>query len=178
MHWLQLLLNRRRVKAKFHYTGPTGPARTRTDFVGDPHGPNGVSRRPGPQKSPCGSGRARVVEFSYNACTTRSDTVRCVDASFSARETRPAAHQLSTAVRRPQKATYRPCFPRTDRMHYPRRRRYSCGPAIRTPRHDTIGAHLSHSNSHRGYSGNSSFLFATRCTTGWTKLLNIHIINK
>ena len=35
-------------KAKFHYTDPTGPARTRTDFVGDPHGPNGVSRRPGP----------------------------------------------------------------------------------------------------------------------------------
>ena len=43
---------------------PIGPARTRTDFVGDPHGPNGVSRRPGPQKSPFGSGRARVVEFS------------------------------------------------------------------------------------------------------------------
>ena len=38
------------LKAKFHYTGPTEPARTRTDFVGDPHGPNGVSRRPGPQK--------------------------------------------------------------------------------------------------------------------------------
>ena len=55
-----------RLKAKFHYTGPTGPARTRTDFVGDPRGPNGVYRRPGPQKSPCGSGRARVVEFSYN----------------------------------------------------------------------------------------------------------------
>jgi len=57
------------IKAKFHYTGPTGPDRTRatrTDFVGDPHGPNGLSRRPGPQKSPCGSGRARVVEFSYN----------------------------------------------------------------------------------------------------------------
>jgi len=47
-------------KAKFHYTGPTGPDRTRAD----PHGPNGVSRRPGPQKSPVGSGRARVVEFS------------------------------------------------------------------------------------------------------------------
>ena len=46
-------------KAKFHYTGPTRPARTRTDFVGDPHGPNGVSRRPGPHKSPCGSGRVR-----------------------------------------------------------------------------------------------------------------------
>ena len=53
--------------AKFHYTGttrarpdPNGPERTRTDFVGDPHRPNGVS----PQKSPCGSGRVRVVEFS------------------------------------------------------------------------------------------------------------------
>ena len=60
--------------AKFHYTCPTrarpdpnGPEWTRTDFVGDPHGPNGVS----PQKSRCGSGRvrsgpcrARVVEFS------------------------------------------------------------------------------------------------------------------
>jgi len=44
---------------------PRGPARTRTDFVGDTHGPNGVSRRPGPQKSPCGSGRVRVLEFSY-----------------------------------------------------------------------------------------------------------------
>ena len=46
------------LKAQFHYTGPTGPDRTRAD----PHGPNGVCRRPGPQKSPCGSGRARVVE--------------------------------------------------------------------------------------------------------------------
>ena len=43
-----------------------GPDRTRTDFVGDPHGPNGVSRRPGPQKSLCGSGRARVVKFSLS----------------------------------------------------------------------------------------------------------------
>ena len=61
------------IKAKFHYTGPMGP--DRTDFVGDPHGPNGVSRRPGPQKSPCGSGRfrsGRVVEFS------RSPT-KCAD---------------------------------------------------------------------------------------------------
>ena len=58
------------VIAKFHYTGPTGPDRTRAN----PHGPartrtdrhglcrrpartNGVSRR-------SGSGRARVVEFS------------------------------------------------------------------------------------------------------------------
>jgi len=49
----------RAVIAKCHYTDPTGPARTRTDFVGDPHGPNRVSRRPGPQKSPCLSGRVR-----------------------------------------------------------------------------------------------------------------------
>jgi len=41
--------------AKFHYTDPTGPERTRADFVGDTHGPNGVS----PQKSPCGSVRVR-----------------------------------------------------------------------------------------------------------------------
>jgi len=48
-------------KAKFHYTGPTGPDRTlsetRTDpteFLGDP----------GRKKSPVGSGRARVVEIS------------------------------------------------------------------------------------------------------------------
>jgi len=67
----------RLVKAKFHYMGPTGPARTRTDFVGDPHGPNGVSRRPGPQKSPCVSGRARVVEFSYYATVLNAGCV-CV----------------------------------------------------------------------------------------------------
>jgi len=47
------------VIAKFHYTDQIGPARTHTDFVGDPHGPNGVSRRPGPQKSPCGSVRVQ-----------------------------------------------------------------------------------------------------------------------
>ena len=46
--------------AKFHYTGPTGPARTRTDRHGlcrRPARTNGVSRR-------SGSGRARLVEFS------------------------------------------------------------------------------------------------------------------
>jgi len=47
--------------AELNSTTRTRPDRTRTDFVGDPHGPNGVS----PQKSPCGSGRVRVVEFSY-----------------------------------------------------------------------------------------------------------------
>jgi len=45
------------VKAKFHYTDPTGPAPTRTD----PHGLCLV-----------GSGQARVVEFSlYATATTR-----------------------------------------------------------------------------------------------------------
>ena len=66
------------VKAKFHYTGPTGPDRTRTDFVGDPHGLCGLFCGPGlPRNSvgsvrvsdkvragPVGSGGARVVEFS------------------------------------------------------------------------------------------------------------------
>ena len=54
-------------KAKFHYTGPTGPDRTlsetRTDpteFLGDP----------GRKKSPVGSGRARVVEFSLKLCSS------------------------------------------------------------------------------------------------------------
>ena len=65
------------IKAKFHYTDPTGPDRTRAD----PHGPAQTlseTRRdpteflvdPGRQKvraGPVGSGRARVVEFSYNA---------------------------------------------------------------------------------------------------------------
>jgi len=56
------------IQAKFHYTGPTGPDRTRTDFFA----------RPGPQTRVSdkvhglclvGSGRARVVEFSYNIGT-------------------------------------------------------------------------------------------------------------
>jgi len=49
------------VIAKFHYTGPTGPDRTHTD-------PHGLSCDPGLRETPlgpCGSGRARVVEFSY-----------------------------------------------------------------------------------------------------------------
>ena len=53
------------VKAKFHYTGPIGPALTRTDFVGDPHGPTEFLGDPG-RSGPCGSARVRVVEFSYN----------------------------------------------------------------------------------------------------------------
>ena len=35
------------LKATFHYTDPTGPARTRTDFVGDPHGPTEFLGDPG-----------------------------------------------------------------------------------------------------------------------------------
>ena len=53
------------VKAKFHYTDPTGPARTLSATRTDPT----EFRR---KKSPCGSVRvrsgpcrARVVEFSY-----------------------------------------------------------------------------------------------------------------
>jgi len=33
--------------AKFHYTGPTGPDRTKSADVGDPRGPNELCRRPG-----------------------------------------------------------------------------------------------------------------------------------
>ena len=48
--------------AKLHYTGPTGPVRT---FLrpGSPRNSVGSVRV---SDSPCGSGRARVVEFSLN----------------------------------------------------------------------------------------------------------------
>jgi len=53
--------------AKFHYTGPTGPARTffaaKLRWV-----------RAGRRQSPCVSGRVRVVEFSYYA--TKSQRLR------------------------------------------------------------------------------------------------------
>jgi len=42
------------VKAKFHYTDPTGPARTQRSFAAKKV-----------RAGPCGSGRVRVVEFSY-----------------------------------------------------------------------------------------------------------------
>jgi len=42
------------VRAKFHYTDPTGPDRTRADFVGDPHGPTEILGDPG-RSGPCGS---------------------------------------------------------------------------------------------------------------------------
>ena len=61
----------RQIIAKFHYTDPTGPARTRTDFFAA----NLRWVRAGLRQSPCGSvrvhegpvgsGRARVMEFSY-----------------------------------------------------------------------------------------------------------------
>ena len=65
------------VCAKFHYTGPTGPDRTRTDFVGDPHGTQRSFSNS--RVGPCGSDRARVVEFSYNETKSLTDS-----ATFSA----------------------------------------------------------------------------------------------
>jgi len=52
-----------KLKAKFHYTGPTGPTRTLSETHTNP---TEFFWRPGLQKSSCGSGQARVVEFSYN----------------------------------------------------------------------------------------------------------------
>jgi len=53
---------------KFHYTGPTGPDQTKSaDFVGDPGLRSGSREKV--RAGPCGSGRARVVEFSlYATC--------------------------------------------------------------------------------------------------------------
>ena len=58
------------LKAKFHYTGPTGPARTL--FAAR------VSEklrwvRAGLRQSPCGSARVRVVEFSLDDTNTTVD---------------------------------------------------------------------------------------------------------
>ena len=86
-------------KAKFHYTGPTGPDRTHanphgpartlsetrtdpTEFLGDPAAKKSVRVRAGPV-TPVGSGRARVVEFSYNlinllSCGVAVDSIVCV----------------------------------------------------------------------------------------------------
>jgi len=52
-----------KLKAKFHYTGPTGPTRTLSETHTNP---TEFFWRPGLQKSSCGSGQARVVEFSFN----------------------------------------------------------------------------------------------------------------
>ena len=53
-----------RVRAKFHYTDPTGPARTQRSFAAKKV-----------RAGPCGSGRVRVVEFSSSP-TMCSDFVR------------------------------------------------------------------------------------------------------
>jgi len=54
--------------AKFHYTGPTGPARTQRSFAAK-------KVRAGPVGSVSGPCRARVVEFSSYP-TTCADFVR------------------------------------------------------------------------------------------------------
>jgi len=48
------------VRAKFHYTDPTGPARTQRSFAAEKG-----------RAGPCGSGRVRVVEFSYYCARAR-----------------------------------------------------------------------------------------------------------
>jgi len=68
------------LKAEFHYTGPTGPDRTRPDFVGDRTDPTEFRGDPGRKQvraGPCGSGRARVVEFSYKDAGIAQASERC-----------------------------------------------------------------------------------------------------
>ena len=70
LHVLYMFVPTSYLIAKFHYTGPTGPDRTR----GDPNGPARTLsetrtdptefRRKEVRAGPVGSGRARVVEFS------------------------------------------------------------------------------------------------------------------
>ena len=64
--WLHLVI------AKFHCTGPTGPART---FLRPGSPRNSVGSVRVSDKSPCGSGRARLVECSLYA-TSRRDCVQ------------------------------------------------------------------------------------------------------
>jgi len=63
--------------AKFHYTGPTGPDWTGPDQTktGYPTKSAGSARVADKVRGLCpvGSGRARVVEFSYNARCNRVD---------------------------------------------------------------------------------------------------------
>jgi len=61
------------IKAKFHYTGPTGPALTRADFFAKPGTQTRVSDK---VRGLClvGSGRAPVVEFSYKSVRTTRTT--------------------------------------------------------------------------------------------------------
>jgi len=56
------------VIAKFHYTGLTGPART---FFAARDSEKLHWVRAGLRQSPCGSGRARVVEFNLYSCSCR-----------------------------------------------------------------------------------------------------------
>ena len=60
-----------RLKAKFHYTDPTGPDQTRTDFFARPGPQTRVSDKVRTLRS-VGSGRVRVVEFSYNSTDGRT----------------------------------------------------------------------------------------------------------
>jgi len=55
-----------RVKAKFHYTGPTGPARSLSETRTDQRSFSEIRVVRG-RAGPVRCGRARVVEFSYNA---------------------------------------------------------------------------------------------------------------
>jgi len=56
--------------AKFHYTGPTGPARTRTTRISEKlRWSVRVSDKV--RAGPVGSGRARVVEFSFYGASAR-----------------------------------------------------------------------------------------------------------
>jgi len=60
-------------KAKFHYTGPTGPARTLSEIRTDPTEFLGDPGREKVRAGPVGSGRVRVVEFSLK-CGRLADT--------------------------------------------------------------------------------------------------------
>ena len=65
-----------RVRGKFHYTDPTGPARTQRSFAAKKvrAGPCGSGRvRIGSVSGPC---RVRVVEFSYYATKSHDAATR------------------------------------------------------------------------------------------------------
>ena len=64
-HCTALRVVLRFVKAKFHYTDPTGPARTLSETRTDPTEFLGDPGRKKVRAGPVGSGRARIVEFSY-----------------------------------------------------------------------------------------------------------------
>ena len=64
------------VIAKFHYTDPTGHARTRTDFFAIRISEKLRWVRAGLRQSPCGSSRARVVEFSLYGLQLQAELLR------------------------------------------------------------------------------------------------------